>query len=172
MANRRLTIPILSAFLIAGAAMAADAQDPAGVKHARDFWAAVAAADTDAMQKFYAEKVMLKAGSELLKKQWGVPGAGDRSKDLLVDQDDLIAGYQRMIAKIGKDKWTKLFADIGPEKLSITPAKAADWPFSGVLKGDLIVKVATGRGGDALWFVLRSSPRQAHWLVVAEVTDY
>lgn len=152
------------------AAPAAERQ-PEGAERARTFWAALAKADLDAAKGFYAPKVLLKAGSELLKPQWGIPGAGDRGKDLRLERDLLIAGYRRMIETIGKDKWTGIFSKIEADKISFTVCEKADRPFSGVRRGDLVMKVATGPGDDALLFVLRRGDK-GRWLVVAEATDY
>lgn len=160
---------------LVGTATGADIGQREAVEHAKQFWAAVARADTKAMQVFYAEKVTLKAGSELLKKQWEIPGAGDRGKDLLVDREDLIAAYRRMIEKLGKDRWTAIFSKIDLERVEFRFAKTADGESgdgeSGVEKGDLTMTVFTGPGDDALFFFFRHSEKEG-WQVVAEATDY
>ena len=142
-----------------------------GIAHAKEFWTALAKADLDAAKEFYAPKVLLKAGSELLKPQWEIPGGGDHSKDLLVERGQLIAGYRRMIEKIGRDKWTGIFSKIDARKIGFSVCEKPDRPFSGVRKGDLVMKVATGPGDDALRFVLRPDDK-GRWRVVAEATDY
>ncbi len=145
---------------------------PVGADRAKGFWAALAKADWQAMQAFYAPKVLLKAGSEMLKPQWGVvPGTGDRGQDLLVERGRLMAGYRRMIEQIGKDKWTGIFSQIDARKISFVVCEKADQLLSGVRRGDLVMKVATGPGDDALLFVLRPD-QQGRWLIVAEATDH
>lgn len=150
---------------------ATDGAQAGGIAHAKKFSTALAKADLNAAKEFYAPKVLLKAGSELLKPQWEIPGAADRGKDLLVERGQLIAGYRRMIERIGKDKWIGIFSKIDARKISFTVCEKADRPFAGVRKGDLVMKVATGPGDDALRFVLRPDDK-GRWLVVAEATDY
>jgi len=156
--------------VLVGTAAGADVRQREAVQHAKQFWAAVARADTKAMQVCYAEKVTLKAGSELLKQQWEIPKAGDRDKDLLVERVDLIAGYRRMIERLGKDRWTALFSKIDLERVEFRFAKTADRK-SGAEKGDLTMTVFTGPGDDALFFFFRHGEKEG-WRVVAEATDY
>ena len=133
-------------------------------QRAKEFFAALAKADTAAMEKFYAPKILLKAGSTLLLKG---------RKDLLVDRKTVIRGYETMIKEFGKDEWVKLFPKIGAEKINITVAQEPDRPFSGVRKGDTIMKVATGQGDKVpfLLFILRRDS-QGKLQVVAEATGY
>lgn len=145
--------------------------DPAGQKSAREFWAAVAKPDTEQMARFYAPKVLLKAGSELLKREWGVNPEGDRDKDLLLDRDRLLEGYRRMIEKVTAAKWSRVFSKIQPDAISITAVQTADRPLTGARQGDLLLKVVIGKGGDALMFLFRCND-QGQWQVVAEQTDY
>lgn len=158
-------------WLVEQDAASAAARPPDGADRAKTFWAALAKADLNAAKEFYAPKVLLKAGSELLKPQWEIPGAADRSKDLLLERDHLIAGYRRMIEKIGRDRWTGIFSKIDARKIGFSVCEKADRPFSGVRRGDLVMKVATGPGDDAVRFVLRPD-NKGRWLVVAEATDY
>ena len=92
------------------------------------------------MKTYYASKVLLKAGSELLKKEWGLKGA-DRSKDLLVGRDELIHGYERLIGKVGREKWAAIFGKVSEDSLTTEIAVQANTPFEGIRKGDLIFKV-------------------------------
>lgn len=135
------------------------------------FWKAVSHANTRAMAACYAPEVTLLAGSELLKKQWGLNPDGDRGRDVRVKRADLISGYETMIEKIGKDRWESIFTKIGNDKVSFVVAQANDQGFKGVKKGDVLMKVATGPGDDALTFVLSQNANKT-WTVRMEATDY
>ena len=63
------------------------------------FWSALRDAKLDALKGFYAKKVLLRAGSELLKKQHGLTDQG-RRKDLLVARERLIAAYVKLIDRV------------------------------------------------------------------------
>ena len=143
----------------------------ASTARANAFWLAVAKGDTDAMQAFYAPKVLLKAGSELLKPQWELAEDVDRSKDLLVDRDRLLRGYSAMIDKIGKDAWTRVFGRIPKESVRVATADRDDHPLAGVQRGDTILKIATGTGDDVLLFVFRKDSG-GNLYVHLEATDY
>ena len=143
----------------------------AGVKadaeRAKKFWKALAGGDVETIKPFYAPKILLKAGSELLKPRWGV--ADDRSKDALVDRDDLLGGYTKMIDEIGREKWTGIFSKIGDDKIQVSTADKDD--ATGIKKGDTVLRVATGPGDDTLLFVLRNNAAGV-LLVHLEATDY
>lgn len=139
------------------------------VARAKGFWAVLAKGDTDAMKSYYAPKVTLKAGSELLKKRWG--SMGDRSKDAVVERAKLIDGYKSMIADIGRQRWSEGLSAIPVTSPSAIKFAVADKPgtlFPEVQKGDLIMKVG---GDEGLIFVLRKNKKE-EWLIVIERTDY
>ena len=142
-----------------------------GVKMAREFWNALAGGDLKAMQTFYAPKVTLKAGSELLKPRWALNLKADRKTDLTIERDELLAGYERLIGGTGRERWSSVFGKIDAKQITTAVAKGKDKPFTGVLSGDTVLTVATGPGDDRLVFVLRQDKRK-HWQVVAEATDY
>jgi hypothetical protein len=155
-----------------GAVNAAD--EPEGqssAARARAFWRAVSNGDTEAMRAFYAPKVLLKAGSELLKPQWKLAEDADRSKDMLVDRDRLLAGYEAMIKRIGKDVWTQAFGRIPPENVVVVTADGDDNPLAGVQRGDTVLKVGTGAGDDVIVFVFRKDS-DGRLLVHLEDSDY
>lgn len=135
------------------------------------FWEALANADVQAMERCYAPQVRLLAGSELLKKEWGINPDGDRAKDLDLRREDLLRGYKAMIGKIGPEKWKGVFSKVAKEKVSYTIAEQDDEMFRGVRKRDVVMKIATGPGDDALAFVLRPNSDKS-WSVVMEATDY
>jgi hypothetical protein len=147
------------------------ADESADIASAHKFWKTLAKGDTDALKAFYAPKVVLKAGSELLKQRWGISKEADRSKDLLVSRDDLLGGYGRMINEIGKEKWSQLLTRIEKENIHVSTSGKDDQPFAGVKRGDTILKVATGPGDDALHFILRRE-KDGKLLVHFEATDY
>ena len=151
---------------MAHAAMPADATKTAG-----EFWEALANGNLKAMRTFYAREVTLKAGSELLKPRWGLCPKADRKKDLKIECDKLLAGYERLIGGAGRQRWGSEFGKIDDKQITIVKAKEKDTPFAGVLLGDTVLTVATGPGDDRLVFVLREDKRK-RWQVVAEATDY
>lgn len=168
--------PVVASLVAAACALAslsddAMADEPADMARARQFWKTLAKGDTDALKTFYAPKIVLKAGSELLKPRWGLTKQADRSKDLLVDRDDLLRGYGRMINGIGKEKWSQVFARIKKDKIHVSTAGKNDQPFAGIKLGDTILKVATGPGDDTLCFILRKD-KDGKLRVHLESTDY
>ena len=139
-----------------------------GSDRARKFWDTLASGDTVALKDFYASKVIVKAGSELLKPRWGLPGTDGRDKDTLVAGDDLVAGYERLIAGMGRDKWKGIFAKFTKDRVGVSVAARANMLVKGVRKGDVVVDVAI----DEKWaYVLRKSA-DGVWRVVIERTDY
>jgi hypothetical protein len=145
------------------------AEEPQGAKEAKAFWAALAEGDTKAMKDFYAEKVVLLPGSELLKPRWELPGKPDRDKGLLIARDELLAGY-RMIARLGKEKWSKVFKQVPAEKIRVEELEI-DLSAPGDGQGSLVLEVLTGPGDDKLIFMLDKDD-EGHWRIVAEQTDY
>jgi len=170
MVKTRLLLAMLVLSLL-GLGAAAGEADPAGMKAAKDFWAAVAKADTEQMARLYAPKVLVKAGSELLKKQWGINDSGDRDKDLALQRDQLLKGYAVMIEKVGAEKWTRIFSEIKPEAIHISAVEADGKPFQPAQRGDVVLRVSTGTGDDTLAYLLRRVDGGA-WQVVAEAADY
>jgi hypothetical protein len=164
-----VVIIVLAAGMVArGTELAGEA---AGVQRAKEYWAALAKGDPAALKDFYAKEVTLRPGSELLKQDWGIKGAGDRSKALTVPRDELIAGYQRMIEKIGRDKWVKIFAKVPAERVVVTSTvAAAESAALGTQAGDLVLKVRPGEKDDTFSYVLRKG--NGSWQVVAELADY
>jgi len=142
-----------------------------GAETAREFWSALAAGDLKAMQTFYAHQVTLKAGSELLKARWALSPKADRKKDLIIERDKLLAGYERLIGGAGRERWSSLFGKIDTKRITTVLATHKDQPFRGVRQGDTLLSVATGPGDDKLVFVLRQDGNKS-WKVVAEATDY
>ncbi len=159
-----------SCVIIAGGAAQAAAPDD-GAKTAREFWGALAGGDLKALGAFYAPTVTLKAGSELLKPRWALSPNPDRSKDLTVERDKLLAGYERLIGDVGRERWIGVFGKIDAQQITTVAAKEKDKPFTGVRSGDTVLTVATGPGDQKLVFVFRQDKKK-RWRVVVEETDY
>ena len=141
---------------------AVDLTDAKGA--AKAFWATLAKGNYKGLKKFYADKVILRAGSELLKDTYGLNPSGDRTKDLSVDRDAVISGYKIMIESVGTDRWNAELEKIKPDELQIAEkANKAGWPDD---KGDLLtLKV------DALIFAF-AKDEDGNWRIVAELSDY
>lgn len=129
---------------------------------ARDFWKVFVQGDMAKLQEQYAEEVVLKAGSEFLKKEWGLNESGDRDKDKTVARAELIKAYSKMLDKIGKEKWVKVFGAVPDDKITTK-----------VLENKhVVLTVKTGPGDDQLEYELALNKDQTRWQVVAERTDY
>jgi hypothetical protein len=170
MAKTKFLLAIaLAGILSHGTAMA---EESAGVQHAKEFWAAVANGDPATMKDFYAKEVTLRPGSELLKEQWGIRGAGDRNKALLVSRDDLITAYQRMIDKVGREKWKKIFSSVPPEQVVVTSLVTTAQSLAlNTIADDIVLKVQPGKKDDTFFYVFRRM-KTGNWQVVAELADY
>ena len=160
------TLALSMGFLVACAA-AGETPEELGMR----FWKTVSDADTESMLACYTPQVTLAAGSELLKKQWGLNPGGDRGKDLQVKREDLVAGYKTLFAKVGVEKWKGNFAKVGTNRITFVAAQTDDHILKGVRKGEVLMRVATGPGDDTLTFVL-SKKADATWSVRMEATDY
>jgi len=129
---------------------------------ARDFWKVFVQADVAALKEQYSDEVVLKAGSEFLKKEWGINESDDRSKDKKVSRDDLMKAYSAMLAKIGTEKWKKVFGDIAEDKITTRTLE----------NKHVVLTVRTGPGNDQIEFELGLNKEKTKWLVVSEMTDY
>ena len=95
----------------------------------------MAVGDLKKMQTFYAPKVTLKAGSELLKTRWALSPKADRKQDLTIERDKLLAGYERLIGGAGRERWISVFGKIDAKQITTVAAKEKDKPFAGVFSG-------------------------------------
>jgi hypothetical protein len=129
---------------------------------ANEFWSVLVKGDVEALEKHYADEVLLKAGSELLKSQWGINPSGERDKDRKVPRADLMKGYKALIAKVGVEKWQGIFGAIKKDKISTK-----------VLKNKhVLLTVKTGPGDDYLEFEMAPDKAGKRLRVVSEYTDY
>jgi hypothetical protein len=155
-----MRITLTAAVLSLALSGALSASEP--VAAAKDFWKVFAQGTIEKIQEQYAEEVVLRAGSEFLKKEWGINESGERSQDRKVARADLMKAYTAMLTKVGKEKWTKTFGSIPDDKLTTR-----------ILENKhVVLKVKTGPGDDRLEYELALNKDQTRWLVVAEATDY
>lgn len=129
---------------------------------AKNFWNVFVQADMALLEEQYADEIILKAGSEFLKKQWGINESDDRTKDKTVSREDLMKAYSVMFAKIGEKKWKKVFGSIAEENIT---AKTLE-------NKHVILIIKIGKGDDQFEFELAFNEDKAKWQVVAEQTDY
>jgi len=138
-------------------------------QRAMAFWSALSSARLDALKSFYARKVTLRAGSELLKRAHGLTEQG-RRKDLAVSRDRLIAAYKKLIDRVGKEKWKKVLARVKEDKITYLLATKRVRPMS-TREGDVLVKVVTGPGDDAMFYIWRKGA-DGKWWLTEEQTDW
>jgi hypothetical protein len=154
---RFAAVLIALCMLVPAGALAAEPADGAV-----EFWAVLVKGDVAALEKHYADTVLLKAGSELLKAQWGINPSGDRSQDRKVARADLMKGYKALISKVGVEKWQGIFGAVKKDKISTR-----------VLKNKhVVLTVKTGPGDDYIEFELAPDKAGKRWRVVSEYTDY
>lgn len=136
----------------------------------RQFWAAFAGADLDAAGKHYADNVTLKPFCNLMKKEFGVVDKDGVNQDVTVPRQKVIAGYGRMIAALGKDKWMKALGGIAADKIAIRQVDRDGEPFAEARKGDWVLEVAPVKD-EGLVFLFRAAP-DGRVYVIAEKFDY
>jgi uncharacterized protein YyaL (SSP411 family) len=137
-----------------------NAMDPGAA--AIDFWNVFAKGDLSELGGQYADEILLKAGSEFLKPEWGIAEPGDRAKGKKVARSDLMKAYKLAITELGKEKWQTIFGSINKNKISTK-----------VLQNKhLLLTVKTGPGDDYLEFELALNKGRTRWLVVSEFTDF
>ena len=136
---------------------------------ARQFWTCLTRGDVDGMGALYAEKVLIKAGSELLSKLWGISKTGDRTKDAIAARDKVVHAWKGLIAKTGKDKWVRMLSQ-EQEGVQPTTTTAADdgEVLPEVRAGDVIFRPSPD-STEAIWVLRRSKAGQ--WRVVIEKFD-
>ncbi|KKL93075.1 hypothetical protein LCGC14_1878340, partial [marine sediment metagenome] len=123
-------------FVIHGSGAPAKGKPKAGVAAGEKFWDALAKGDTDAMEGYYAAKVTLKAGSELLRMDSVY--SGEEGKDAVVVREKLIAGYRKLIGAAGKGGWAERQSSLSvtaPGAREFLVADKPDAVISGTRKG-------------------------------------
>ncbi|MGD9644737.1 MAG: hypothetical protein AB7U73_03435 [Pirellulales bacterium] len=163
----RLLLGMAVAVGLAGGVQAAEATS---TEVAQSFWGAFLDADPGRMAKHYAPRVTLKAGSELLKPDYGLNASGDQGKDLVVDRRDLQRGYEQMFKRVGREKWVASSQKLRDVKLTYISAVDANKYFAlfQAVAGELLVQVHTDP--DPLFFLMRQDER-GRWSIVAEAFD-
>jgi hypothetical protein len=170
--RRETAIRLLAGLMLAvTTATASRAESESGQQAGLRFWKYLSGGDLAKAEGLYTPEVTLLAGSELLKAEWGINPGGERGKDLVLKREDLLKGYRAMVAKIGAEKWKAAFAKIDEDKIGFRSIEKEEEGFKGTKKGDVLMKIATGPGDDALSFVLRRSA-DGNWRVAMEQTDY
>lgn len=162
---------LLAAWLLSAlVAVELRANEPTSSDVAHAFWQAFLDGNADEMGKHYAPHITLKAGSELLKPDYGLNDSGDRSRDLIVDQKSIVRGYHVMFQRVGKQKWKESGQKLRNVQLSFISAADQNRYFAmfGAQPGDRLVRVHTDP--DPLFFLLRQD-EQRRWRVVAEAFD-
>src|SRR5262245_13575104 len=104
----------LAAFGLRAAPIPKEPPAVSAEQRAQVFLAALGKADTKQQSEFYAPKVLVLGGSELLKPMWGVAD-GDPRKDTEIDRGKLVEGYAKLKAKVGA-KWVAVWAGITKDK--------------------------------------------------------
>jgi hypothetical protein len=161
----------LSGFaVVIGCAGTARADEATSTEIAQSFWAAFLDADVARMGKHYAPHVKLKAGSELLKAEYGLNRSGDLGKDLIVDRRELQRGYDLMFKRVGREKWIASSQKLRDVKVTYISAADANKYFAlfQAVAGELLVQVHTEP--DPLFFLMRQD-KQGRWSIVAEAFD-
>jgi len=136
-----------------------------------DFWKALADADIEAMERFYATEVILTAGSELLKEKWGINPTKTRKTNLKLSRENLMQGYRKMIAPERVKKWKAVFSSIDTTKIIFQSAKQYKKYFENLKDEDIAMIVPTNVGDDRLFFIF-SKTQDNTWLITHEATDY
>lgn len=138
----------------------------------KPFLDAMASGDTDRLAKHYSAEVFVVSGSELLKPEWDVGDADKgRSESQTIERGKLMEGYQAMIQRAGKEKWTALW-NSPSRKIAVRILDADDAALQGK-KGDAVLTVSRLEEhlDDTLTYVLRDDGK-GRFQVVAERTDY
>lgn len=130
------------------------------------YWAALAGARFDELTRYYAKKVRLRRGSELLGTRFGISPHG-RRKAVVVSRDKLIEAYKKLTNGVTR-RWTKHLSRVKPDKFTFIRTKEA--PMGG-RPGDLFVMVATGPGDDSVFYVWREG-KDGKWWLVEEQADW
>ncbi len=136
-----------------------------GTAAAENFWKVFVQGDIATLQDHYADEVVLRAGSEFQKKEWGINESGDRSKDTSVTKSELMKAYSAMLAKIGTKKWRQVFGGIAKGDMNTKTLE----------NEHVLLTVRTGPGAgedDAIQFEFALDKGNARWQVVSERTDY
>lgn len=168
MVARDLCLALLLAGTLLTGASRADEKSSADVALA--FWNAFLSADADEMGKYYAPRVTLKAGSELLKPEYTINQSGERGKDLTVDRKTVLRGYRVMFGRVGREKWVESAKKLRNVQLSFIAASDNNKYFAmfQASPGELLVQIHTEP--EPLFFLLQQNEKH-HWQVVAEAFD-
>lgn len=146
------------------------AEQSTSTQVAHAFWNAFLSANAEEMGQHYAPRVTIKAGSELLKRDYALSPAGERNKDLVTDRRAVIRAYQTMFERVGKAQWTDSSQKLRQVELSFISAADNNRYFAlfQCHPSQMLVQVETQP--EPLYFVLEQDGQQ-RWQVVAEAFD-
>lgn len=137
---------------------------------AQAFWRAFLSGDAAAMGQCYAPRVTLKAGSELLKSEYGLNVTGNRKQDLDFDREQIVKGYKALFERTGKTKWAEQGKRLRDCRMTYITSADNNKYFElfRCQPQDLLVQVHTNP--HELFFAIRQDS-QGKWWVVAEAFD-
>ena len=146
------------------------AEEATSTQLARKFWRAFLDGDSATMGKCYAPRVTLKAGSELLKSEYGLNITGERKQDLDFDRDSLVKAYRALFQRTGKAKWAERGKRLRECEMAFITAADGNKLFElfRCQPSDLLVQVRTEP--NELFFSIRQDAA-GQWWVVAEAFD-
>ncbi|MBL9122081.1 MAG: hypothetical protein JNG90_00505 [Planctomycetaceae bacterium] len=150
--------------------IAARAGEPSSTQIAQKYWHAFLDGNAAELGKCYAPRVMLKAGSELLKSDYGLNVTGDRKQDLEFDREQVIKAYRLLFERIGKSVWIERGKRLRDCRMTFV-TQMDNPPLFEQFRcqpADLLVQVHTSP--DDLYFAIRQDTA-GHWWVVAECFD-
>lgn len=146
-----------------------------GEASAHAFIKAMATGDPGQIMDFYDDSVVLMAGSELLKPEWGL--AKSRVKDAEVSKARLAGAVKQLIDGAGVPKWCSLWKAVKKDRTTVVKATQADQrvganTFRGVQPGDslLVVQLSPGMDDKLAWAFRKNA--NGEWRIVREWTDY
>jgi len=124
----------------------------------------------DKMESFYANKIVILRGSSLRNKDYGGLGkAGDDDKkNIVVNKVDLLAAYEKVIAKgTGEDNWKikrVLLKKSGIKLITVDITNFKELAAIGAKKKDIVAILSPEN--DPLLFVFRKIGNK--WLIVVD----
>jgi hypothetical protein len=156
---------------------------PAYERFGKVFVVAKFTGDVKALDRMYADEVLLLPGHEYLKKTYGINPSGDRSKAKSLAKKKMIELDLRLAGRLDEEKRKKLTDVLNKCTYTFAVAKGGSTKMDpsdplgtedgkltlSTRKGDVVMKVQPKPKGDFLLYVLRQE--KDLWKVVADYTD-
>ncbi len=136
------------------------------------FWRALANLETNKMKSFYSSEVILIAGSELLRKKYGINPSGNRKNHFKLSKEQIIKGYENMINDIDSNKWKIAFSKINLDKIIFQSAREYEKHFGELKTDDMMMIVSYPAPSDEKLYFIFSKKQDNTWLITHEATDY